>query len=176
MTTDREVVYRKIPMLDLMYEISADGRHIRNIKSKHELMQRKDQYGYYYVNVGPSHHRKVRKIHQLVADAWIGPNPGGLDIDHIDRNKQNNHYGNLRYVTRSVNCLNKDFKNYRTANQLRLGNQVTVDDKVFPSFTEAAEYLHSLDGGSVSTYRSYFKRRRSYIKGHKISYCRDCML
>ena len=176
MTTDREITYRKIPMLDLMYEITADGRHIRNIKSKHELRQQTDQYGYKYVNVGTSHHRKIRKIHQLVADAWICPNPGGLDVDHIDRNKQNNHYGNLRYVTRSVNCKNKSFDNYKVANQERLGNKVLIDGVQYNSFTEAAEYLHSLDGGSVSTYRSYFKRRRDYIKGHKISYCRDCML
>jgi HNH endonuclease len=46
--------------------------------------------------------------HQLVALAYI-PNPDPerfTEIDHIDRNKFNNHYTNLRWVTRAENSAN----------------------------------------------------------------------
>lgn len=33
-----------------------------------------------------------------------------LEVDHIDRNKQNNDLNNLRWVTHQENCLNRKFK------------------------------------------------------------------
>jgi len=44
--------------------------------------------------------------HTLVAEAFIGERPEGLVIDHIDRNKKNNHVSNLRYVTYKDNRIN----------------------------------------------------------------------
>jgi hypothetical protein len=43
------------------------------------------------------------KIGHLVANAFIGPNPGKLDLCHGDGNKQNNRVENLRWGTRSEN-------------------------------------------------------------------------
>lgn len=51
-----------------------------------------------------------KNIHRLVAEYFI-PNPNNYDeVDHIDRNKQNNHISNLRWVTSSMNNLNKNDK------------------------------------------------------------------
>ncbi len=36
-------------------------------------------------------------IHQVVAHAWIGPNPGGKLVCHKDDNQLNNHASNLYY-------------------------------------------------------------------------------
>lgn len=47
--------------------------------------------------------RKKAYVHTLVADAWIGPRPDGMEINHIDGNKQNNAPSNLDYVTSSEN-------------------------------------------------------------------------
>jgi len=47
--------------------------------------------------------QKQAYVHQLVAEAFIGPRPDGLEINHIDGRKQNNSSGNLEYVTRSEN-------------------------------------------------------------------------
>lgn len=49
-------------------------------------------------------------VHRLVAETFI-PNPENKpEIDHIDRNRANNKVENLRWVTRSENCLNRKHK------------------------------------------------------------------
>lgn len=52
-----------------------------------------------------TNYRKQIKVyaHRLVAETFI-PNPQNLpEIDHIDRNKCNNHVSNLRWITRNDN-------------------------------------------------------------------------
>lgn len=46
-------------------------------------------------------------IHRVVWELANGPIPDGLQIDHIDRNKQNNLIENLRVVTSAENNQNK---------------------------------------------------------------------
>jgi len=44
-----------------------------------------------------------RYLHVLVAEAFLGPKPTGLDVNHKDGNRQNNAASNLEYITRSEN-------------------------------------------------------------------------
>ncbi len=46
---------------------------------------------------------KSKTVHSVVALLYIGTRPAGLEIDHIDNDKTNNHYTNLQYVTRDQN-------------------------------------------------------------------------
>ena len=41
-----EVEFRKIPSLLFLYEVSEDGRIVRNVKSKHHLKFETDHGGY----------------------------------------------------------------------------------------------------------------------------------
>jgi len=56
--------------------------------------------------------QRTRSVHILVAAAFIGPRPEGLDVDHRDRDRMNNRVGNLRYTTRSGNGHNKPGRGY----------------------------------------------------------------
>lgn len=46
-------------------------------------------------------------VHHLVAEAFIGPRPAGLEIRHLDGDSRNNAAANLRYGTHSENELDK---------------------------------------------------------------------
>lgn len=61
-----------------------------------------------YLRVAINHCQYL--VHRLVAETFI-PNPENKpEIDHIDRNRANNKVENLRWVTRSENCLNRKHK------------------------------------------------------------------
>lgn len=98
------------------YEISEDGTihkliqlrdkhgHIRNEMigkfKRVELKQSKNRTnGYFRVSLNG----KAKSVHSLVALAFIGERKEGFQINHIDGNKENNHYTNLEYVTASQN-------------------------------------------------------------------------
>ena len=48
------------------------------------------------------------RTHCLIALAFLGERPEGLEIDHIDGNKGNNSPSNLRYVTGAENMDNRN--------------------------------------------------------------------
>lgn len=97
-----------------LYEVSSLGR-VKSVrpsvdKSKRPsrrvtpiLKPRLSFSGYH--RVGLSKEAKVRwfTVHSLVAGSFIGPRPKGLEINHRDGVKLNNHPVNLEYVTRQDN-------------------------------------------------------------------------
>jgi HNH endonuclease/NUMOD4 motif len=58
---------------------------------------------------------KSHRVAPIVAAAFIGPRPPGLQIDHKDGNKHNNAAWNLRYLTakENANAGNHDRRNPR---------------------------------------------------------------
>ena len=84
---------------DERYEVSSLGE-IRMIGKDYCLKPNWDATGGY----GRVSLKKQVRVHTVVAYAFLGPRPDGLDINHIDGNKRNNSSLNLEYVTRSENC------------------------------------------------------------------------
>lgn len=67
--------------------------------------------GYHCITLFKNGKAKGYKIHRLVAEAFIGPQPDPTyQIDHIDGNKANNHVSNLEWVTPKENT-NRAIKN-----------------------------------------------------------------
>lgn len=63
---------------------------------------------YWYVNLTGEYGRDLKRVHRLVAKAFID-NPDNLPmVDHIDRDRLHNHLSNLRWVTRSQNGRNRE--------------------------------------------------------------------
>lgn len=170
METNRETEFRKIASLKFLYEISRDGRLIRNIKSKKYHLTHTDKDGYNVVWLTFEGKRRIYRVARLVAEAWIGQAPAGYEVDHINRNRRDDDFGNLRWATHQTNANNRDHEPMAAANKLRLGNKVTVNNKQFESFTDAAKFISSETNTSFNTIRYYLKKRRHYIHGFTIKY------
>jgi hypothetical protein len=73
----------------------------------HELNRYKRPYGagYWVVCLRPQPNSKVvqRYIHRLVLEAFVGPQPEGMEGCHNDGNTDNNDVSNLRWDTRLNN-------------------------------------------------------------------------
>lgn len=92
------------PILDYPdYEVSNLGQVRRNGKIRKTS---DNQHGYNQVILCKNSKAYSRKVHRLVAEAFI-PNPENKpQVDHIDRNRTNNVVTNLRWVDNSENGLN----------------------------------------------------------------------
>lgn len=85
------------------YEVSNCGQ-VRNKKTQHIKRVNYNKHGYAWVAVcrGAEGVMSVA-LAPLVAAAFIGPRPKGLQINHMDCDKSNNHVSNLEYMTQSEN-------------------------------------------------------------------------
>lgn len=61
--------------------------------------------GYKTTHLGKAHANKY--VHRLVALAFFGPPPQGMEVCHGDDNKQNPRLDNLRYDTRKGNMADR---------------------------------------------------------------------
>ncbi len=64
--------------------------------------------GYIMLAYGPKGAQKRTFVHVLVAEAFLGPKPDGMVVDHKDRNRSNNDISNLRYITQAENNRNSN--------------------------------------------------------------------
>lgn len=104
-----EMVWKEIPGYS-RYLASEDGR-IWDKKNEKEVSQvLTGGILYYYVNVyNDKGERKLKRTNRLIAKAFCeGRNPETDVVDHIDRDKYNNHYTNLRWTDMAGNSRNRD--------------------------------------------------------------------
>lgn len=181
--TNRE--FRKIPSLKFLYEVSEDGRIFRNVKSKKQNKIIVDYHhspaGYCFTFICRDHKVQRIPIARVVAECWLGAKPEGYEIDHIDRNSQNNHYSNLRYVTKSEQMKNRDHTHISRNGAKNLSAYVETVKKpitlikdgvqrAFESQTAAARWLADLTDNTVEHIRTKFKNRRAHVYGYDVIY------
>jgi hypothetical protein len=111
-------VYQKIENYQ-RYSISNLGR-VRNDVTGRILKAGINSHGYQNVKLTNSNTGKQNnlKVHRLVCQAFHD-NPNGYKcVDHIDRNKQNNHLRNLRWASHQMNARNRTSRRNSTVDHL----------------------------------------------------------
>ena len=109
-----EEIWRPIEGYEGLYEVSSYGR-VKSLKRPYEnnggiqwtkeriLSPGKDKDGYLQVNLHCNGKQHQRKIHRLVAQAFL-PNPDNLpQVNHRDEDKLNNRVENLEWCTAKYN-------------------------------------------------------------------------
>lgn len=107
------------------YRISEGGVLIRK-KDGFRPKYFQDDDGYLRVSVSKGKRCKIRGVHQLVAEAWLRPSTSTkkTQVNHIDGDKQNNHWRNLEWVTSRQNT------HHAIATGLRKTGQALTEKKV----------------------------------------------
>lgn len=118
-----EEIFKDIPSYEGMYQVSNLG----NVKSLSRKMNKgkiifiskekllklsKDGRGYIQVNLSKEKNILNKKVHQLVAMAFLNHKPDKtykLVVDHINNIKTDNRLENLQLITNRENC-SKDRK------------------------------------------------------------------
>jgi hypothetical protein len=99
-------IWKDVSGYEGLYQVSNFGRVKRFFKNGKEnfLAGKKDKDGYIEVILSSNQRKKYCRLHRLVADAFIPNLENKPQINHKDRNKQNNSADNLEWVTVSENA------------------------------------------------------------------------
>lgn len=111
-------IWKDIPGYEGRYQASNTGK-IKSMNYNHTgvpgILTPRDNRGYKCVHISNSDKKcKNHFVHRLVWEAFVGPIPEGLQINHKDENKSNNSLKNLEVMTPKEN-VNYGTRNIRDA-------------------------------------------------------------
>lgn len=145
------------------YEIYEDGR-IWSYKTNKFLKPYLDKDGYQRVWLSNNDGKmKQYQVHRVVYEAVTrNPIPDGMQVNHIDEDKTNNHINNLNLMT----C--KENNNWGTRN-VRLGKAISEANTNNPKRSKAVGAYK--DGELVMTFPSTNEAHRVGFKKSNVSKC-----
>ena len=121
------------------YQVSNFG-NVKNVITGRILKQNL-RGGYLSVGMTCDGDRSMKTIHRLVAIAFL-PNPENkICVDHISRDKTNNHISNLRWATSTENQQNVS---------IRLDNSSGITGVNFDKLTQKWRARITADGGRIN--------------------------
>jgi hypothetical protein len=88
------------------YEIHENGTVFNKITKK-ERKTYKDKDGYIRIKLSNKEGVKDFSIHRLLAMHYLDNPNDYAEVDHINRIRDDNRLENLRWASKSMNCLNR---------------------------------------------------------------------
>ena len=95
---------RDIKGFENYYSVSDDGKVYSKIRKKYLKLNYKKN-GYVYVSLQVNNIKITKRVHRIVAEAFIQNPDNKPFVNHIDGNKSNNNVKNLEWVTGKENNI-----------------------------------------------------------------------
>ncbi|MBI9009626.1 MAG: HNH endonuclease [Tenericutes bacterium] len=90
--------------------VSSDGSLVQNLETGYNYSFHTTSNGYLRVEFRYKKNglniTEKQLVHRLVAETFLKKKPGKNEVDHIDRNRQNNDILNLRWLNHKQNIRN----------------------------------------------------------------------
>lgn len=155
-------IWKDVPGFEDLYLCSNYGRvvvtksHVQGVRKMKLMILRVNNNGYNYLLFYKDNKRKHIYIHRLVGALFV-PNPNNYPhIDHIDGNKNNNRYDNIRWCNRSMN----------------MNNPITIkrmsDCRKGKHTSKAIQIVQLKNGRLINIFRCAFE-------AHKYGFCYSCV-
>ncbi len=150
------------------YLVSNYGR-VKNKRTKKILKQDKNKDGYYRIDLYCNKIKKHKKVHKLVAEAFLN-NPMNLKcVNHKDENKLNNNINNLEFCDYSYN-INYGSRNKEVSKKLsKQILQIDKDNNIVKTWNSMIEIEKKLN---INRGRICLccQNKIEYIQGYKFKY------
>ena len=92
----------------IIYQTNWVGNVVRRMYPGRAIKATPDNHGYIRVTLTRQGQKpETKRVHHLVAAAFLGPRPDGYDVCHNDGDKANNALSNLRYGSHTDNEADK---------------------------------------------------------------------
>jgi len=141
-----EELWRDVPDYEGLYQVSNFGK-VR--KADGTLMQGNlNSYGYHVVSLTKHGKKKDKKVHRLVAMAFVPPIAGKDFVNHKDGNKVNNYAGNLEWCTRGENNIHSIEVLETPRNSCPVW-QLSKDGQLLGLFVNVATAARVVDGNAM---------------------------
>lgn len=127
------------------------------------LKQKIDSHGYCNVDLFKGGNGSRKKVHRLVADAFISNPKLKKTVNHIDGNPKNNHADNLEWATQLENNLHAIYVLKNRFKPVKRIDPLSGETRIFESITEAAKAVGAEKTNIVKACRGKTKTCAGFV-------------
>lgn len=151
-------MFKDIRGFEGIYQVNEEGIIISTARNgnghkQHTMAHSTDSYGYAVVKLRDKNKVITKKVHRLVAEAFLTNEENKPQVNHKDGNKQNNNLSNLEWVTASENIRHAKENGFQCeCNNRKRVEQLTLNGESVATFNslKAAEEATGIGWTGIS--------------------------